>query len=206
MFRARSFGVVLFATLALAACATSAPGVMPANAISHVASVEIVEVAAKGAPPPPAFAGLLREAIIKEAAFYGAAGQPITLRVELQKVHFKNMVQALLIGDDNQAKGQVAVVDPATGQQSGTFLVQVNAERSSGAGASIASTVIGAFDPTGLVSMGMAAGSAASADINRGGTTAGLVANFASETLRQTFGDAKAKAVNLARQKQARAQ
>ena len=67
----------------------------------------------------------------------------------------------------------------------------------------IASAVLGAFDPTGLVDISAAAGSAASADINRAGTTGGMIINFTQQTLRQVFGDAKVKAVEQARQAKA---
>lgn len=177
------------AALALAGCGTtSAP---PANEQAHVS---VVEVVLREPTAPPAFAELVRVAVLQQAAAYGDAGRPITLRVDMERVHFKNALKAMIVGDDNQAKGQVVVVDPETGQQTATFAVQVNADRGL-SGASIAMTVVGAFDPTGLIDLGTAAGEANSANIDRRGTAAQMSANFAAETLRHTFGDARAKAV-----------
>lgn len=177
------------AALALASCAsTPAP---TANEQTHIGIVEVTTTD----PASQAFAMVLHDAVVRQAAFYGNAGRAITLHITLNKVHFKNPVKALLIGDDNQAKGRVAIVDPATGQETSGFEVQVDAEKGGLNGGSIALAVIGAFDPTGLVDIGSAAGSAASADINRSGTAAQMSVNFATETLRRTYGDARAKAV-----------
>jgi hypothetical protein len=189
--------------LAVAGCATSpANGLLGANDAGHIA---VVEVTAPGRAGPSAFAAALREVMLREAALYGAAGRPMTLKVELQRVHFKNPLKAMIIGDDNQAKGHVTVVDPATGRVSGAFDVQVDAERGNGFALFIAESVIGTFDPTGMVDIGTTVAHAASADINRSGTAAAMTSNFSAETLRQTFGDTRSKAVRLA-QKQARAQ
>jgi hypothetical protein len=179
----------LAAVLALSGCGTtSAPS---ANEQAHVGAVEVV---LRESSAPPAFADLVRVAVLQQAAAYGEAGHPITLRIDMERVHFKNALKAMIVGDDNQAKGQVVVVDPATGQQTATFAVQVNADRGI-SGASIAMTIVGAFDPTGLVDLGTAAGEANSANFDRRGTAAQMSANFAAETLRHTFGDARAKAV-----------
>jgi hypothetical protein len=195
MIHVRSIGV---ATALLAtACGTTAPGLMRANEPSYIASVEVVQ---HDASAPPAFAEALRRVMLEEAAPYGDAGRAITLKIDVEKVHFKNMLQAMLIGDNNDAKGKVAVIDASTGQQAGAFPIEVDAERPGSDNFSFASAVLGAFDPTGLVSIGAAAGSAASADIDRAGTTGGMILNFAAQTLRWTFGDAKVKAVEQARQ------
>ena len=183
----------------LAACAGVAAavrGVASADVPSHVAAVEVVQ---HDVSAPPAFADTLRDAVLREAALYGDAGPPIALRIELDKVHLKNVMKSMLIGDDNMAKGRVAVVDPATGQPFGTFAVRVNAERHGHAGASIAITVLGALDPTGYVALGTMAAGAASAGVNRSGAEATMSANFAAETLRQTFGDARARAAHPAK-------
>ena len=183
------------AALALSACATApAPS---ANEQTHVAAVEVTHAAAAG-PGADGFSALLRAAVARQAHLYGDDGRPITLRIDLERVHFKNPLKAMLIGDDNQAKGRVSVVDPATGQETGAFKVQVDAERGGLSGASIALAVIGAFDPTGMVDLGATTGSAASADLDRSGTAARMSVNFAAETLRQTYGDARANAVALA--------
>jgi hypothetical protein len=178
----------LLAAGALAACATTAP---PANEQTHIG---VVEVAAKDPAGQP-FAELLHDAVLRQAAFYGDTGRPITLRIALDKVHFKNPLKALLVGDDNQAKGVVSVVDPTTGRESTSFKVQVDAERGGLNGGSIALMVIGAFDPTGLIDIGAAAGDATSASLHHSSTAAQMSVNFATETLRQTYGDARAKAV-----------
>ena len=179
--------------LAVAAAAGAAHGVMSANGSGHVATVEVLQ---RDPAAPAAFADTLRGAVLREAALYGDAGQPVALRIELDKVHLKNPVKAMLIGDNNMAKGRVAVVDPSTGQLLGTFAVKVDAERRGISGRALAMTVLGALDPTGYVDVAGAAANAASADINRSSTEAMMSANFATETLRQTFGDAKARAVH----------
>ena len=195
--------ICIVGALAAAGCATtSANGLLAANDAGHIA---VVEVSTPGPASPSAFAVALREVMLREAALYGVAGRPMTLKIELQRVHFKNPMKALIIGDDNQAKGHVTVVDPATGSISGAFDVQVDAERGNTFGLFIAESVVGAFDPTGLVDVGTTVGHAASADINRSGTAAAMTANFSDETLRQTFGDTRSKAVRLA-QKQAHTQ
>src|SRR5688572_23813008 len=96
----------LFAALALTACASAAPGVMSGNETTYVESVEVV---AHDASAPAAFADTLREAVLTGAAFYGTTGRPITLRIDVDRVHFKNALRALTIGDDNQADARVAV-------------------------------------------------------------------------------------------------
>jgi hypothetical protein len=193
----------MLAALILSACAsTAAPGIA-AKEPAYISSVEVIE---HDTSAPPAFADALRDAVLATAVFYGNTGRAITLRIDVDRVHFKNTLQAMFIGDNNLASGRVAVLDPATATQLGAFPVQVDAERPGGGTGSFALDVIGVFDPTGLVSIASAAGSAASADINRSGTAIGMRVNFAAETLRQTFGDAKARVANKAQQDQARAQ
>ena len=186
----------LLGTLLLSACAsTPAP---TANQQTHVATVEIVHQPAGAVD----FGGLLRGAVIREAALYGNEGRPITLQIDVTRVHFKNPLQAVLLSDDNEARGQVAVIDPATGQQTSNFEVRVNAEKRGLSGAEVAMFVAGVADPTGFVDLGTTAASAMSATVNRSGTAARMSANFAIETLRQTYGDARAKAV--AKEREAR--
>ncbi len=181
--------VALLGALFLSACAsTPAP---TANQQTYVATVEIAHEP-KGAAD---FSSILREAVIREAALYGHDGRPITLRIDLTRVHFKNPLQAVVVGDDNDARGQVAVVDSATGQASSNFEVRVNAERRGVNAANVAMFVAGAADPTGFVDMGTTAATAMSATVNRSGTAAAMGNNFAIETLRQTYGDTRAQAV-----------
>ena len=190
----------LTVALTLGACASiPAPS---ANEQTHVAAVEVTHAAAAG-PGAEGFSVLLRAAVARQAHLYGDEGRAITLRIDLERVHFKNPLKAMLIGDDNQAKGRVSVIDPATGQETGAFKVQVDAERGGLSGASIALAVLGAFDPTGMIDIGAATGSAASADIDRSGTATQMSVNFAAETLRQTYGDARANAVAKAAKEQA---
>jgi hypothetical protein len=202
MFNAMSLSLAgLLAAMTLSACAsTAAGGLTGSGEPAYVALVEVVQHD-KGAPA--AFAETLRQAVVRDAVFYGVTGRPIALKIDLDKVHFKNVLKAMIIGDSSLAKGRVAVVDPA-GQPLGNFAVQVDAERPGMASGSIAMAVVGAFDPTGLVDVATTVGTAASADINRPGTVAAMAANFSAETLRQTFGDTRTKAVNTAK-KQARA-
>jgi hypothetical protein len=196
----RSF-VSVVAALCLCACAGAAPGVMSGNEPTYVESVEVVE---HDTSAPEAFADSLREAVLAGAAFYGTTGRPITLRIDVDKVHFKNALRALTIGDDNQAEARVAVFDRPTGQQLAMFTVYADADTSGQLAGSIALGVIGAFDPTGIVDIAGAVGSAASADINRSGTATAMRANLAAETLRQTFGDTRTRAVAAARQNRER--
>ena len=188
----------LLMSLALGACASKSAGVLTGNGPARVAAVEVV---ATGSAISPEFPGQLHDAVVKAGALYGNAGQPLTVKVGLDKVHYKNMLKALVIGDSCVAKGHVSVFDQASGKQMGTFPVMVNAERPTAAtrGAGVALFLIECVDPTGAVGMAHTVASASSAAVNRSGAAAGLCANFAAETLRQTFGDARTKAAKLAR-------
>ena len=193
--------VFLLASLALGACAsTKSAGVLAGNGPARVAAVEIVPV---GPAISPEFAGQLHDAVLKAGALYGDAGQPITIKVGLDKVHYKNPLKALVIGDNNVAKGHVSVFDQASGRQLGTFLVGVDATRPSAArtGAGIALFLIEVVDPTGAVGLAHMVANASSATVNRSGASAGLCANFSAETLRMAFGDARTKAAKLAQRK-----
>ena len=188
----------LLGAMFLSACAsTRAP---TANEGTHVAVVEVVH----HDPVAAGFAVPLREAVIREAALYGNDGRPITLRIDLAGVHFKNPLLALTISDDSRAKGQVAVIDPATGQQTSTFKVRVNASQGM-TGAGVAMSVIEMADPTGYVGAVHAVSNSMSATVNRSGTVKAMSENFATETLRQTFGDIRAKAVAKERKARAKA-
>ena len=188
---------LLLASLALGACATKSTGVLPGNGPARVAAVEVVPV---GPAISTEFTGQLRGAVIKAAALYGDAGQPITIKVGLDKVHYKNPLKAMVIGDDSLAQGHVSVFDQASGRQLGAFVVGVNAQRpsASNTGAGIGLFLIEVADPTGAVGMAHMVENASSAAANRGGTSAGLCANFSAETLRMTFGDARTNAAKLA--------
>jgi hypothetical protein len=186
--------VLLLASLTVSGCATKSAGVLRGNGPAHVAAVEVIGA---GSAITPEFSSQLHAAVIKAAALYGNAGQPVTIQIGLDKVHYKNPLKALVGGDDNLAKGGVSVLDKASGQQLGTFAVRVNAERPSSAasvGTGIALFLVEAADPTGAVGVAHVVADASSATLNRKGTSAGLCANFAAETLRQTFGDERTKA------------
>lgn len=198
----KSLAALFAALIVCAGASTAALGTTPVDEATYIAAVEVVQ---DETIVPAVFANALREAVLREAAIYGAAGRPITLRIELNRVHYKNAAAAMLIGDDNQARGHVAVLDQSAGQQLSTFSVDVDGERPGEMAAEIALGVIGAFDPTGAVDMASMAGSAASADIDRAGAAAAMIANFTAETLRQTFGAARTRAAKLARENEARA-
>lgn len=174
--------------------ARSAHGLTFAGDSPYVAAVEVVQHD-KGAPP--AFADGLRASVLAEAALYGTTGQPITLTIDIDKVHLKNPMKAMLIGDDNQTAGHVAVAEQASGLAVGKFPVKVDAERHRGA--SVALFLIGALDPTGYADVALMAANVGAAGVNRSGEEKAMDANFAAETLRQTFGDAKAKAAHAAK-------
>lgn len=59
--------------------------------------------------------------------------------------------------------------------------------------------VVGALDPTGYVDIATTIGGAGSALANRSGAEIAMSANFAEETLRQSFGDARSKVVHSKR-------
>jgi len=194
--------VGLISALALCACATTPASVGVSNEPTYVANVEVVQ---SDASVPEGFADALRTVVVNEAAFYGTSGRPITVRIDVNRVHFKNVLQALIIGDNNDARGQVTVLDASAGQQMASFPVRVDAERSHGiSGAGLAMGVLEVLDPTGILAIGNAVGSASSADINRSGTAVAMRANLADETLRQTFGDTRTRAVIRARQEELR--
>ena len=196
MFTGKALGLAgLLWALAVGSVAASASrGVAPAAEPAHIGAVEVVQDAAAAAPAT--FAETVRRAVLREAVLYGDGGRPITLKIVLDKVHFKNAVAAMLVGDNSTARGHVAVVDTVTLEQLGTFTIKVDANRRGASGESIAMFLVGAVDPTGYVDVATTAASAGSADIDRSGTAAVMSVNFARETLRQTFGDAKAKAAH----------
>lgn len=193
-------GVLL--ALVLWACASVPASVGVSTEPTYVAVVEVVQ---SDGSVPDGFADALRTVVLNEAAFYGTTGRAIIVRIDVSHVHFKNVLQALIIGDNNDARGQVIVVDAASAQQMASFPVRVDAERSHGvSGAGLAMGVLEVLDPTGILAIGHAVGSASSADINRSGTAVAMRANFADETLRQTFGDVRTRAVIHARQEELR--
>ena len=128
---------------------------------SYIANIEIVQ---NDNGAPAGFAEVLREAVQRGAALYGADGQPVTLKIEVDKVHLKNPVASMLIGDNNRARGHVTAVDATTGQVLGTFSIDVDADRK---GEALAMFIVGAIDPTGYVDIATTAASATSATVNR---------------------------------------
>ena len=108
--------------------------------------VESVEVVEHDASAPAAFADTLREAVLTGAAFYGTTGRPITLRIDVDRVHFENALRALTIGDDNQAEARCRRVRSANRSAIGVFRSVSDADVSGQLAASIAIGVIGAFD------------------------------------------------------------
>ena len=184
----------LLGALLLGACATTtrAPS---ANEQTHVAAVEVSHPDRASAA---GFADTLREAVLREGARYGNAGRPITLRIALTRVHFKNPLQTLVIGDNNYVYGQVAVIDPATGQQTSAFTVKVDDRRGVTAG-SVAMKVLGMADPVGVMNV------VKTVMINHSTAAAAMSENFATAALRKTYGDARANAVAAERKAQAKA-
>jgi hypothetical protein len=186
-------GLLAAGCLLLCPCAAvSAPGLETSANPGYVAAVEVTP---RGPDISATFVETLKQALLAEAAEYGASGRPLTVRVDLEKLHFKNAAKALLIGDDNMAKGRVEVVDPATGQAEGTFQVRVNADRG-GAGVGLLTVL----DPTGVSEVAVAAaGSGGGSRVE-----AGLSSNFAMETMRRVYGDARARQVHRARKRAAK--
>ncbi|HXV01365.1 MAG TPA: hypothetical protein VG166_12800 [Caulobacteraceae bacterium] len=187
--------LVAIATLAWAVASGAWAAGQPAGVVAEPAYVAAVEVAPDPAAPT-GFAEALRAAVLKEAALYGATGLPLTVKIDLNRVHLKNPVQTLVVGDDDMARGWVQVLDPATGRRLGVFQVAVDARRGGGNGARIAVGVAGFLDPTGLVSLGATVATIDSTAGGRGRAEAMMTGKFALETLRQTFGDDKARAVH----------
>ena len=186
----------MLGALLLSGCATTGGPAATANAQTHVGNVE---VSSRERASDTAFAGILREAVIREAALYGNEGRAITLRIALTRVHFKNPLQTLVMGDNNYVYGQVAVIDPATGQQTSTFQVKVDDRRGVTAG-SVAMKVLGMADPVGVMNVVNAV------SINRSSASAAMSDNFATAALRRTYGDTRAKAVAGERKAAAKAQ
>ena len=183
--------------LLLAWCAgASASGSGVAGPGTYVATVDVSQ---NDAEAPAGLADALRDAVLKEAASYGDAGTPIAVKIEIDRVHFKNPAAAMLIGDDNRTEGRVRIVDPASGTELGSFSVEVDSSKPEDMAAEIGLDVAGAFDPTGAVDVAHMAGDAGSANIDRAGTTNRMITNFAEEALRRTFGDARARAARSTR-------
>ncbi len=186
------------AGLALAGCAHAA--MLPEKEPNHIGSVDVV-LHDKAAPP--AFAEALRLTVVREAAFYGDGGKPYDLKIDIDKVHFKNLIAAMLIGDSSHTDGSVTLTDPAGGPPKTSGKLEVTAERNAFSGVSIGEMVIGMLDPTGFVSLATTVGDASSATFFKNGTAATMVDNFADMALWQSFGDAKRQAAHTAKQKQA---
>jgi hypothetical protein len=150
---------------------------------SHVGAVDVVE---HDGGAPAGFADMVRADALKEAALFGADGAAISLKIEIDKVHFKNVMKAMLLGDENYVQGQVAVVDAASGQPLGTFKFYVYGDRPNAG-----QRVLAAIDPTGIVGMtqAMSANDPAKEQVV-------MAANFAEEALRQTFGEARSRAAH----------
>jgi hypothetical protein len=183
------------------ALALGAHATVPAAVGDQPAYVAAVEVVQSDASVPAGFAEELRTVVLSEAALYGSSGRALAVRIDVSRIHFKNPVQAMLIGDNNDARGQVVVRDAVTGEQLASFQVRVDAERSHGiSGAGVAMGILELLDPTGIVGIGNAVGNASSADINHSGTVVQMRRNLADETLRRTFGDTRTRAVIRARQ------
>ena len=176
------------------AVARAAHGLTFAGESPYVAAVDVVQ---HDKAAPPAFADGLRAALLAEAALYSTTGQSITLTIDVDKVHLKNPMKAMLIGDNSLTAGHVAVVDQASGHAVGVFAIKVDAERHRGA--SMAMAILGALDPTGYADVALMAAGAGAAGTNRSGEEKAMDANFAAETLRQTFGDTRAKAAHAAK-------
>ncbi|MEP7210822.1 MAG: hypothetical protein ABI740_08295, partial [Alphaproteobacteria bacterium] len=172
----------LLAALALGACAHVA--VLPENEPNHIGSVEVIQHD-KGAPP--AFAEALRQTVTREAAFYGDAGKGYDLKIDVDKVHFKNIVMAVVAGDSSHADGSVSLTDPVTGRPKSSDKFQVTAEPNAFSGVSIAELVIGMMDPTGIVSAVSTVGDASSAVFFKNGTAARMIDNFTDMALWRTF-------------------
>ncbi|MBV9995485.1 MAG: hypothetical protein JO127_09745 [Caulobacteraceae bacterium] len=153
---------------------------------SHVSSVEVVQ---SDRNAPAAFADAVRADLLQEAALYGANGQSLILKVEIKKVHVKNALKAMVLGDANYAWGEVTVVDASNGRPLGDFKVAVSADRPG-----VGMTLLGMVDPTGLVNL-----SNAVSGTNRPREELIMESNFARETLRRTYGDARMKAAHLAK-------
>lgn len=189
----------LFITVALAlgAGATTPDPAGAGDPPTYVAAVEVVQ---SDPSVPPGFADALRTLVLEEAALYGTAGRPITVRIDVSRVHFKNAVQAMIIGDNDSVRGEVTV-QAADALPIASFRVQAGSGRSHGiSGGGLAMGLLEMLDPTGMVAVAHTIGGAVSSDVNRSSTAVSLRANFADETLRRTFGDARTRAVIHARQ------
>jgi hypothetical protein len=194
----KAIAQILLVLLLFIACPSPAPAksVLPDTVQAHIENVEV----AVPADAPPAFAESLKEALLKESSLYGTGGRPLTLKVDVRKVHFKGGV-GVLFGDYDVLEGRVTVVDPATGQPQGDFKVEAGSKAPSSGGSALLG-VLSIFDPTGLIGMGQAV-----SKMGGGHAKAAffMCANFSKYALKQTFGSKKAKTAAAARRRNAQA-
>ncbi len=90
----------------------------------HITSVEVTLPAQhathKSLQYSEDFKPMLDNVLSRYATEYNAtrpaANKAYTLLVDVEKVHFKNPLQSLLIGDGNYVSGTAKLIDPSTGQ------------------------------------------------------------------------------------------
>lgn len=109
---------ILFASalaLGLSACANHPPIVPQASFIDRV------DVELKQDVTSPTIAGMVASKTRRESTRYSRSGEAKHLRIAISRLHYKNALQSLLIGDANSIAAHVAVLDGATGKAHGEF-------------------------------------------------------------------------------------
>lgn len=78
-----------------------------------------------GAPFTAMMPYVMRDVTRKWGLTQDRGGKPVNLRVTVENIKTANAGMAILIGSSDELSGEVAVIDPATQQQIGSFYVQV---------------------------------------------------------------------------------
>lgn len=190
------FSARLTLPLALAA---SAPALAAKPQPVHITATEVVFKNAKQAQGP-AISDALRTASTQEAAYYDAALKPVTMRIAIDKVGFKSGGKALaanlpLVGmfagaNRNLLKGQVEIVDQASGKVLNKYKIQCDDDTSMSAadGAlTLASTGLSFLPFGGLISAAMDV--AQGAANNRDAAEQMLTRGFVMLSYKQVYGE-----------------
>lgn len=113
----------LFAAVVLASSLTACVNHPPL--VAKTSFIESVDVEVKPEVAPAALASMVSGSVKRESTRYGRAGEAKHLRIAITRLHYKNALQSLLIGDANNMAAKVAVVDKATGKAHGEFETSV---------------------------------------------------------------------------------
>lgn len=121
--------IFVFALVFVASCQSASKKTAFSETGFHIADVQISmpaqEATNKLLQYTSSFGPVIDNTISNYASEYNATRANVTqsyvLDVNIEKVHFKNAVASLLVGDANRVSGTASLVDPTSNQQVHTF-------------------------------------------------------------------------------------